>query len=140
MIKRIFSLLLLAGFCLTDIRKKELNTKGLICTVMAALLIRFAEGTLWTGAAGCAEGGLLMLVSRLSGGRFGMGDAILLTATGLLLGIRENTELFLTALLFSAVWAGGLLIFRRKSRNYEMPFVPFLTAAQVLLLAGGGGG
>ena len=137
--KQIVSLFLLTGFCLPDIRKKQLNTKGLLCAFLAALVIRFAEGKLWMGAAGCAEGGVLMLVSRISGGRFGMGDAILLTVTGLLLGIRKNTELFLTALFFSAVWAGGLLFFRRKARNYEMPFVPFLAVAQAMLLAVGGG-
>ncbi|MDE7297776.1 MAG: hypothetical protein K2N94_02960 [Lachnospiraceae bacterium] len=137
MVEQIISLLLLAGFCLPDIRKKQLSTRGLICALLVALVFRFAEGKLWTGLAGGAEGGVLMLVSRLSGGRFGMGDAVLLAATGLVLGIRRNTELFLTALLLSAVCAAGLLVFRRGGRHYEMPFVPFLTAAQALLLLGG---
>ena len=130
----IISFFLLFAFCVSDIRTRKLSLPALCLAIIFAAVVRLVSGNVWDGLFGGAAGAVIFLISLLSRGKLGRGDALLLTATGILLGTAKNIELFLAALFLCAVWAGGLLVIFRKAKNYEMPFVPFLTAAQFILI------
>ncbi len=83
---------------------------------------------------GCALGFGVILLSKVTGGKIGLGDGILLCVTGLGLGFWTNTELFGLALFLAAVLSILLLILRLVDRKKNIPFVPFLLAGYVILL------
>lgn len=92
---------------------------------------------LWGGVA--VGGGVLFgaVVTRES---IGMGDGILLCATGIYLGLRQNLILFFLAVMFAAVTGLVYLIKKKCGRKQRIPFVPFLLAADILLLWSAGFG
>lgn len=83
---------------------------------------------------GMSVGVVLLMLSVLTGGRIGAGDAVLLIVTGIYLGLEQNLQLFFSGLLLCGMWALGLLILRKKSRKDSIPFVPFLLAAYMGML------
>ncbi len=83
---------------------------------------------------GCALGLGVILLSKATGGKIGLGDGILLCVTGLGLGFWTNTELFGIALSLAAAVSVVLLLLRRADRKKSIPFVPFLLTGYVILL------
>lgn len=83
---------------------------------------------------GMSVGVVLLMLSVLTGGRIGAGDAVLLIVTGIYLGLEQNLQLFFSGLLLCGMWALGLLILKKKSRKDSIPFVPFLLAAYMGML------
>lgn len=83
---------------------------------------------------GMSVGVVLLMLSVLTGGRIGAGDAVLLIVTGIYLGLEQNLQLFFSGLSLCGMWALGLLILRKKSRKDSIPFVPFLLAAYMGML------
>ena len=83
---------------------------------------------------GMSVGVALLVISMLTGGRIGAGDAVLLIVTGIYLGLEKNLELFFCGLLLCSMWALGLLILRKKSRKDSIPFVPFFLSSYMGML------
>lgn len=88
---------------------------------------------------GIAIGVCVIVISKITGGKIGMGDGILLCITGMGLGFWGNLELFGIALFFAAVVSILLLVFRLADRKKSIPFVPFLFFGYVFLLIVGKG-
>lgn len=88
---------------------------------------------------GVGIGVCVIIISKVTGGKIGMGDGILLCITGLGLGFWGNLELFGIALFFAAIISILLLIFRLADRKKSIPFVPFLFLGYVLLMIAGKG-
>ena len=140
---------LLAANSISDIRRKEIL---LLPTILAgaAGAVRILLGTgspaglsadtgrLWQLLAALFPGMCLMGISAASGGRIGMGDALVVCAAGTWAGAEPILSgLFLAFLL---VPAAALLLRSRKKRVKELPFIPFLCAGfliQVILLGTG---
>lgn len=83
---------------------------------------------------GMSVGAALLLLSVLTKGGIGVGDALILIVTGIYLGLEKNLELFLFGLFLCSMWSLGLLVLRKKSRKDSIPFVPFLLAAYMGML------
>lgn len=75
---------------------------------------------------GLIPGLILLIISKATREALGMGDALLMLVLGLYLGLQEAIDVLMLGLFCAAVWAGVLLIVKRKKRGYEFPFVPFL--------------
>lgn len=119
-----------------DIKKKRIRLNPLLAFGILGIFFHM----LWRMQSigdlllGMTVGVVLLFLSVLTGGKIGMGDAILLIVTGIYLGLRQNLELFFYGLLMCSMWALGLLILRKKSRKDSIPFVPFLLAAYMGML------
>ena len=83
---------------------------------------------------GVGLGGVIVLLAWGSSGEVGIGDGMMLMASGTFLGAWGNLELFLTALFLAGTAALFLVTVKRKERDYRMPFLPFLLAAYLLQL------
>lgn len=83
---------------------------------------------------GMSVGAALLLLSVLTKGGIGVGDALILVVTGIYLGLEKNLELFLFGLFLCSMWSLCLLVLRKKSRKDSIPFVPFLLAAYMGML------
>lgn len=84
---------------------------------------------------GIAVGAIIVIISLATAGKIGMGDGLLICVTGLGLGFWSNLELFAAALFFAAIISIILLITRLADRKKSIPFVPFLLAGYIFLIA-----
>ena len=119
-----------------DIRKKEIRLNlvlffGILGIIFHMLFRVHSIGNLLLGM---MVGIVLLLAGVVSEGRIGAGDGVLLTVTGVYLGLEGNLTLFFGALVLCGVWALGLLVLRKKKKTDCIPFVPFLLAAYVVML------
>ena len=62
----------------------------------------------------------------------GGGDIKLAGAMGLLLGLPNVVFAFMSAFIIGALWGVGLIIFRKKTLKYAVPFGPFLAIGAFL--------
>lgn len=106
-----------------------------VCATAIIACLPFCESlSLTERLGGCALGLGVILLSKATGGKIGLGDGILLCITGLSLGFWTNTELFGIALSLAAAVSVLLLLLRLADRKKSIPFVPFLLAGYVILL------
>ena len=89
----------------------------------------------WELWAGAVPGALLLLLSLGLKEKIGEGDGICLLVSGLMTGLTHAVILAETALILAAA-AGTICIWTgRKKAEEKIAFVPFLAAAQSLILA-----
>lgn len=77
-------------------------------------------------------GGIMFLLSKVSEGQIGMGDAKLIAVLGLWLGIKSCFMVFLYALILGGIYGLVLMAVRHINRKTEIPFVPFVLAGIVI--------
>ena len=120
-----------------DIKKKQirLNSVFLFGILGVFLHMLWRVQSIESLLSGMSVGVVLLIISVLTGGKIGAGDAILLIVTGIYLGLEQNLELFFCGLMLCSMWALGLLVLRKKDRKDCIPFVPFLLAAYMGMLA-----
>lgn len=123
------AMLLVCG--LQDIKMKRFYTwMVLLGAILIAACVPFSS-TITIGARlwGSSIGLVVILISILTQGKIGMGDGLILCVTGISLGLWNNLELFLTALLLSAILSIILLVAKKVDRKQGIPFVPFIFMA-----------
>lgn len=155
MYQKIISALVLGICTYTDIRKRKIYKWSLalysLLIVVGNLAGLVSHPFFWgekesaaevvsAMTAGTIPGLLCVLISRCSRQAIGYGDGILIALCGMALGAGFCIQILSAAFFFSGVWALVLVAVCRKSRKYEMPFVPFLFAALLLLFASHGFG
>ncbi len=122
-----------------DIRTRKIPVLWLVIGGVAALVYliylclcqSFSE--LWSEMLKSWGPGVLMLATGRLSGKIGSGDGYVLLVIGSILGSVKMMGVFMGSLLLAALTAVVLLIFRKAGKNDEMPFVPFLAAAVLLL-------
>lgn len=119
-----------------DLKKKELTLTHILVFGIGGMVLHIIQPncSIVSVLCGMAIGLLMIGISILTRGNVGLGDGILLLVTGIYLGGYDNLQLLLTGLFFAACWSLGLLLFRKKKRNEQIAFVPFLLAAYVTML------
>lgn len=132
-------LLYLAAAAMLDIKKRALPVvligAGFVTGGAAQLL--FGTLTLPEIFAGCIPGGLMLLLALLTKEAVGYGDGAMLISTGAFLGLAYNLLLLAAALLLAALTGIVLLAAKKIRRKESVPFIPFLLAGEVFLLAAG---
>lgn len=102
---------------------------GVICLV-SIVVAQIVDGVNWVcWFPGVLVGLFLYLVSRITRGAVGEGDALVYFLTGAALGLTQNVELLMISLFFSSLAAGFLILFRHVGKTYKIPFVPFTAIA-----------
>jgi leader peptidase (prepilin peptidase) / N-methyltransferase len=125
-------------FCaIQDLIKRRVYVSVIgIGAVLTLICLPFTEHI---GIADCIGGfsiGLaVILLSKITEGRIGMGDGGILCITGLGLGFWSNLELFGIALFLAAILSIILIVFRRVDRKMSIPFIPFLFAGYIIMFA-----
>lgn len=119
-----------------DIRTRELPVLYLILSGMlgTGIYIWKQPFSVWSLLGGMGVGVSLLMCSVFSRESIGKGDGYLFCVTGIFLGFRENLILLIISLMMCAVGALVLLTVKRCGRKFQMPFIPFVLAADVLLL------
>lgn len=134
------SIFLLLGICsYEDLKRKQIRTAWL--AVFAGIGILYA---VFTGNRLFAEialalipGCCVLALSVFMRGEIGQGDGLLLLVMGFFLDAVCLCMILLSALFLSAVYALFLYYIKKKNRNYEIAFVPFILAAYIWNLYNG---
>jgi leader peptidase (prepilin peptidase)/N-methyltransferase len=139
----IFIKIILVGillFCaIWDVIKKKIFLWSILSgAILIGICLPFCEKfSLWNSIGGFAVGAFVVLVSVVTVGKIGMGDALLLCLTGMALGFWSNLELFAVALLLAAIISIILLVVRLADRKKSIPFVPFILISYLFLAFAG---
>lgn len=122
----VFILLIPCG--ISDLRTRLVPVwfVGIFAVLAAVYHLLFSSDFLLQAAAGTAAGLLFVLISRLTGGALGMGDALVITALGLWCGFRDSVSLILFAFILAGIFGGVWMLVRKKKCHDDLPFVPFL--------------
>ncbi len=109
-----------------DIRKKEIRVLYLLILAVFLFIIMYVSGNgpaVSGRLAGTMPGLLLILVSRVSKGGIGMGDAFAVLGLGAAFGLAECLSTLGLAWFICFFAAAGCLILKKRS---PIPFLPFL--------------
>lgn len=94
----------------------------------------FQEHTWMELLLGMVIGVVVLFVAWFGGESIGIGDGMMLVASGTFLGFWGNLELLMIALFISGITALFFIVVKRKGRKDRLPFIPFLLAAYLFLL------
>lgn len=127
--------LLLIAAAIQDLFTKKIKVwMVILCALFVCICIPFCKTqSLLDRISGIILGIGVVLLSRITKGKIGFGDGLVLCVTGLGLGFWGNLELFALALAIAAAFSIVLLIFRRVSRKHSIPFIPFLFISYLFL-------
>lgn len=119
---------MLGLYAMEDIRKRTITVRYMILfgAVGLGLHIYRQEMTAISLLLGVAVGIGMILLSLVTRESIGMGDGFVLMTTGIFLGGAANVELLFYGLLYAAVFSLGIVVFQKKKKKREIPFIPFL--------------
>jgi leader peptidase (prepilin peptidase)/N-methyltransferase len=139
MYQKLLTVAVLVLCSITDIRCRRIERRILAAYgmfIVAGHLVGNKEGGIilimedWM--AGMIPGVFCMVISLLSHQALGYGDSILITLCGLSIGLSDCLSILFTAFFCAGIVGLQMLVMRRKSRKYELPFVPFLLLGMLL--------
>ncbi len=126
------SVFAMLGICsYEDVKTKHIHTVWLAVFATEGILCSLF---LWNRPviemiAAIMPGVLIFALSEAVHGSIGEGDGVLLMITGIFLEVSFILGMLTLAVFLSAGYALFLYIIRKKSKKYEMPFIPFLLIA-----------
>lgn len=119
-----------------DIKSKKVSLI-IVVTFMVFLvgMLPFnKEISIINGLLGSCVGICIMFISKITKGQIGIGDGLVLCATGIGLGMWDNLSILVYSLFLAAIYSIGLLSFRRANKKDTIAFVPFLFVAFIGVL------
>ena len=127
----LFVYLLIMAVC--DVKTREIHIPVSLAAAIMLLaeqlyFILRGEQSVQSILLGMLIGGVLILISVLTGGQIGVGDGILFLVSGLVFGFYENTVLLFLSLLFTSFASGVLILIKHVDRKFTLPFAPFVLA------------
>lgn len=131
MIQNSIVLIMLAACSCQDILHRKILIRWLVYFAIVGILcwMIIIKEPVTMLILGIIPGFVLLIFSVLSHGSIGIGDGILLMALGIYLGVVSTVRIIVYAVFLSAFYALFLYFGKKKGRDYEMPFVPFLLVA-----------
>ena len=119
---------LLSFEAVIDLKKREINIVFPIITGVFSVVFMLLSDDVSVASSliGLAEGVLLIALSFITDGQIGSGDGIILAATGLMLGWKDNLIMFFFSCLISAFVAVGLMGIKKADKKTKIPFIPFM--------------
>ncbi len=126
------------GICsIEDLWKRQVHLVVISIFGIIGVILHFYNGkqTALDMCGGMLIGIVLYIISLLSGGKIGKGDAYLVTSMGVYLGFWNNMTVLWMATIMAAAFGIILLLFLEKKKEESLPFVPFLLVSYLLFVA-----
>lgn len=116
-----------------DIRKRVVSMKVLYFLVLIAVInsIFIKKMDMTSISQGAFSGLFIILCSRITR-KIGMGDGLVILATGILVGLYDNLLLLLISFLGACISFLVLYVFH-KNIHIELPFIPYLTISYCII-------
>lgn len=131
------AVLLLGGNAWRDLRKHRISILLTAGIFLAAVIMRIWRGEYAALAAGILPGIILLGISWITKESLGYGDGLVQSVLGALLGWKKALEILMGALFLAAVFSAAALAVHRLGRKSELPFLPFVLGAYLILLISG---
>lgn len=128
------AVLLLGGNAWKDLRKHRISILLTAGIFFAAVILRIWRGEYTALAAGILPGVLLLGLSWITKESLGYGDGLVQSVLGALLGWKKALEILLGAFFLAAIFSAAALAAHRLGRKSELPFLPFILSAYLVLL------
>lgn len=119
-----------------DIKDRNINWIHMVIFSIGGVVANFIleYQTLWSVIWGVAIGIMVFLFGLFSRGAIGCGDGVVLACVGVYLGGLNNIRLLFYSLLVAAVTGGVYVLIKRKSIKTQIPFVPCILIAYLLMV------
>lgn len=139
-LSRIIGMGILCGFSVADIQFRSVPAELLALAGAAAAAYQvLAQPVDISQAAGGAAVGLLFLAaSKITRQALGYGDSWAILILGIFLGFWGVMEVLAGAFFLLGAVSMVLLVRRKMSRRYRLPFFPFLAAGYAVSICMGG--
>lgn len=129
--------LIVAGYM--DIKYKKISVLWCVFFMIMGLAISMGSSQILIEAVGqiilsVMPGGILLIISKMTNQSIGIGDGVVAIVVGMLLGIEKTVMALLGGFMISGVVSIILLMFRKAEKGYELPFVPMLSVAVLLVV------
>lgn len=132
---KLTALILLSYSAYTDIKNREIMMIPVIITFITDMVsIVFSQDSSRANLIGMIPGEVILLISFITKGKIGDGDAYLMIVIGLVLGIRRTLILMFIASAMAAVWAVAKMCIAKADRRDTIPFAPFLLSGYMGVL------
>ncbi|MBP5158990.1 MAG: hypothetical protein ILP10_01675 [Lachnospiraceae bacterium] len=127
------NLAVLAALSVEDIRKRRLVLWHILAgtAVMVGTAVILDGLLLWERIPGMLPGLSLMGLSKLTGGKIGMADGMLIGAIGLATGMIRGFYILSWTVMTAGVFAAVMWISGKLGRKDSFPLVPFMLAGYV---------
>lgn len=118
-----------------DIRRRRVNLILLIVSGIVAVFFHMCwnSHSLMDMLEGALVGVVLLICSKLTKGRIGVGDGLMLVVTGLFLGWQKNAALFFLGTMMAGLYSLLLFSLKRKRKDDEIAFIPFLSIGYLIV-------
>ncbi|WP_230398759.1 prepilin peptidase [Novisyntrophococcus fermenticellae] len=136
--KSIVTLGLLTVNTWRDIRRREIYLLPTVFYGIWGLILTFYSGNIfhWEVIADLLPGLILLLIGKVSGGKVGYGDGLLVLSFGVWNGFKNCIFTLAAALMLAFLWSAFSLLKKSLNKNSEIPFVPFLLISYILMFRG----
>ena len=133
---KVFVLSYLAYQTYKDIREKSVSLISIIIFSLAGVFINICitNISLFSMFLGISVGLGVILLGKLMKDGIGTGDGAVLGSIGILIGGKMSLLVFIIAITISAAVVIVLLTFKKVKMKQELPFVPYILCAYVLML------
>lgn len=135
-LKLILSCILLF-ISIIDIKTKIIPNKLIIIGMIIGVIMVYLNDNITTISAllGCLFcGGMVAVISIITKGSIGMGDAKLFACIGIWFGLQTTLGIMLIATMLSGLVGLILLTFKKVNRKTTMPFAPYIFLATVFVM------
>lgn len=99
---------------------------GIITVVVLHIQGLAGDGTFMTAVLSVIPGVMFWLLGFISGEKVGYGDGWLLVMIGLFMGLWKCFLILMIGLVSGSLVVLTLLMFKKVSKDYRLPFAPFL--------------
>lgn len=136
MIYELWILGILIVCAITDLKERKVVTVFCFANSAIALVVHLiARDVLWLNILlGMILGAAFYLVSIMTKGSIGKGDAIVIFTVGSIIGIEEVFEMLVWALILCSVFAIIGMLIKRCTLKTRLPLVPFMLLGEIVRL------
>lgn len=126
----IITLIMLIVCTISDIRERQINLTVILVSIIIALIYRGYVGSAWKGLEELifrfVPGLIMLVISLLRKKLIGQGDAIMVLATGYILGGEYNLILLMGGTLGSSLYSLVMICLKKTKLGDSLPFAPFM--------------
>lgn len=134
LVGRILGILILTFGSICDVRKRSVPKLYTWISVLVTSV--FVLGIRRTDIADClaglAEGIVMVVMARLTGGVIGEGDGRVFCSVGLLVGAFAGLKILLWACVIGGIYALCILVSKKGNGKTAFPFLPFMMAGYIV--------
>ena len=129
--------LFLGTMSIFDIKTKRIPDLSLILGLVASILVRIAfKGQTFSSYIAAALVGIVFIfISYFTEEKIGYGDSFIILSIGILVGLKNLLFILFTSFVMASLYGMIVLVCNNFKKDLNMPFIPFIFAAFILLLA-----